>query len=92
MAIYREFEMALEEACEGVKKDFLERFKQGVYISAGGSNLEAFINELQKAFENVSDNFIKTHGLEKNASAKRRILNIAKHHAKKCIEEYSRIQ
>ena len=84
--------MRWKQRVKPYKKDFLERFKQGVYLSAGGASLEAFINELQKEFEKVAEHFIKVRALEKNAAAKRKVLNITKQHAKKCIEEYSRVQ
>lgn len=89
---YKKFEEDLDAACSMVKMDFFGRFKDGVYISAGGANLENFINDLQKEFESVAVNFIKTNSLENDHAARKKVLAIAKQHAKKCIEEFSKIQ
>lgn len=89
---YKKFEEDLHTACSSVKLDFSKRFKDGVYLSAGGSNLENFINDLQKEFEVLAANFIKENELENDSTARRRVLTLAKQHAKKCIEEFSKIK
>ncbi|MBF00616.1 hypothetical protein [Flavobacterium coralii] len=89
---YKKFENELGDACRQVQTEFLKRFKQGVYISAGGANLENFINDLQQEYEKVASNFIKENGLENDIAARKRVLALAKQHAKKCIEEFSKIQ
>ena len=45
---YEKLEEELKESCEEINQEFLIRFNNDVYISAGGSKLETFINELQK--------------------------------------------
>lgn len=88
---YKELEENLSKACEEVHKDFLKRFNSDVYISAGGSKLESFINDLQAEFENAALAFIKKHNLEKDTEAKKKALSITKLFAKKCIEEFSKV-
>lgn len=88
---YRELENLLEESCKQLHKDFYKKFNKDVYLSAGGSKLETFINDLQIEFENVAVTFVSNHKLEKNAEAKKRIFAITKFYAKKCIEDFSRI-
>ena len=75
-----------------VQQEFLKRFKDGVYISAGGSNLETFINDLQKEYEALAVRFINENGLESNTAARKRVLTVAKQYAKKCTEEFSKIK
>lgn len=89
---YDKFEQDLEKACGGVQQKFMKRFKDGVYLSAGGSNLETFINDLQKEYQTLAVNFIKVNGLEKDAAARKRVLAVAKQYAKKCTEEFSKIK
>lgn len=88
---YEELEKELETACEEVHKDFVSKFNNDVYISVGGAKLEAFINELQKQFENTALDFINKHGLQKNLRAKKRALAITKLYAKKCIDDFSKV-
>ena len=88
---YHELEENLHNACEDVHQEFSRKFKSNMYISAGGSKLEIFINDLQKEFENVTATFLKKHNLEKDTEAKKRALAITKSFAKKCIEEFSKL-
>lgn len=92
MVKYELLELELERVCAEVQKDFFVRFKNGVYISAGGAQIELFIDELQSAFEGVAAEFIKSQKLEKSAAARKKILAITKQQAKKCIEEFSKIE
>jgi len=88
---YNELERQLENACVDVNRLFKKKYNNNFYLSAGGAKLEAFINDLQQEFEAVAVNFIKTHSLEKDAEAKKHIFTITKLHAKKCIEDFSRV-
>jgi hypothetical protein len=88
---YKELEENLAKACDDVHKDFLKKFNSDVYISAGGSKLEAFINDLQAEFENTAIAFIKKYNLEKDTEAKKKALTITKLYAKKCIEDFSKV-
>ena len=88
---YKELEEDLVKACDAVHKDFQKNFNNDVYISAGGSKLEAFINNLQAEFENTAGTFIRRHNLEKDAEAKKKVLTITKLFAKKCIEDFSKL-
>lgn len=88
---FNELKDLLEAACREVHKDFLNRFNNDTYISAGGAKLEAFITELQKEYEGIAVSFLKKHGLEKDADAKKKVLAIIKAYAKRCIEEFSKI-
>jgi hypothetical protein len=88
---YEQLEKDLAIACDAVHKDFLLKFKDSVYISAGGSKLEAFMNDLKKEFEEIAIDFLKKSGRENDTHAKKRALSITKLYAKKCIEDFSRI-
>jgi len=88
---YKELEDQLQESCNQLHKDFYKKFNNDIYLSAGGSKLETFINDLQKEFENVAVTFVANHKLEKDTEAKKRIFTITKFYAKKCIEDFSRI-
>jgi len=88
---FRELKEQLEAACREVHKDFLIKFNNDTYISAGGAKLEAFITELQKEYENVAASFLKKHGMDKDSEARKKALAITKVYAKLCIEEFSKI-
>lgn len=88
---YEKLEKELEITCDEVRKDFMAKFASGTYISVRGSKLEAFINELQKEFENAALDFLSRRSLEKNARARKRALAITKLYAKKCVDDFSRI-
>ncbi len=88
---FSELKDLLEAACREVHKDFLIKFNNDTYISAGGAKLEAFITELQKEYENVASAFLKKHGIEKDADARKKALAITKAFAKRCIEDFSKI-
>ncbi|PZR08302.1 MAG: hypothetical protein DI539_22855 [Flavobacterium psychrophilum] len=88
---FSELKELLETACREVHRDFLIKFNNDTYISAGGAKLEAFITELQKEYEAVAAAFLKKHNLEKDTEAKKRVLAIIKAYAKRCIEEFSKI-
>ena len=88
---FSELKTLLEAACREVHKDFLIKFNNDTYISAGGAKLEAFITELQKEYENVATAFLKKHGVEKDADARNKTLAITKAFAKRCIEDFSKI-
>lgn len=92
MIKYELLEQELEKVCAEVQKDFFVRFKNGVYISAGGAQIELFIEELQSAFEKAAASFIKSQQLSKNATARKKVLALTKQHAKRCIEEFSKIE
>lgn len=88
---YNELERQLESSCIDVNRVFHNKYSSNMYLSAGGAKLEAFINELQQEYEGIALNFIKSHGLEKDTEAKRRVFAITKFHAKKCVEGFSRM-
>lgn len=87
---YNELERQLEKVCADINTKFQKNFNNNMYLSAGGAKLEAFINDLQGAFETVASKFIKDNSLEKDTEAKKRIFNITKLYAKKCIEDFSK--
>lgn len=88
---YKELEDQLQESCSNLHKDFYKKFYNDITLSAGGSKLETFINDLQKQFNNVAAAFVANHNLEKDAEAKKKIFGITKLYAKKCVEDFSRI-
>lgn len=88
---YEQLEKELETACDEIHKDFIKRYSMGVYVSVGGSKLEAFISEMQREFESTAINFLTRHSLQKNAQARKRALAITKLYAKKCVDDFSKI-
>jgi hypothetical protein len=88
---YKELEKQLEKACANVHRDFNKKFNSEIYLSAGGSKLEAFINDLQQELEVTASTFLKENSLEKDAEARKRVFTMVKLQAKKCVESYSRI-
>lgn len=88
---YEKLEKELEEACELVNQKFVQRFNDGAYISVRGAKLDAFIDELQKEFEQAAETFIYERNLQDNPEAKKRVLTITKLYAKNCIEQFSKI-
>ncbi len=90
---YGEFEKELDRACTEAYKKFLAEFSSdSTYISAGGGKLEAFIEGLQKEFDKTTNFFLHKYRLEGDAEAKKISISVAKQCAKKCIEEFSKIQ
>jgi hypothetical protein len=89
---YEKLESDLEEACQNVHNDFLKKFgKTKSYVSVGGAKLEAFIDGIQREFESAAIEFLTRHNLMADSEAKRRALNITKLYAKRCVEDYSRV-
>lgn len=88
---YEKLEDELGVSCEEVHRNFQKKFSNEAYISAGGSKLEAFIDELQKEFEQTAASFIAKHNLSRNSEAKKRVLNITKLYAKRCIDDFSKM-
>ncbi|WP_159799370.1 hypothetical protein [Flavobacterium sp. MK4S-17] len=89
---YKKLEKELESACSILQKEFQTKFDSNRHISVRGAQLEAFIEELQKKFENTADAFLQHHALEKDIEARKKVLTIVKLYAKKCIEEYSKVE
>ena len=88
---YKQLEKKLENVCVQLHKDFYKKYNSELYLSAGGSKLESFITDLQKEFEITAVTFLAEHKIEKDTEAKRRVFNITKLYAKKCIEDFSKI-
>jgi hypothetical protein len=88
---YEKLEKELEEACEEVNQKFVQRFSNEAYLSVGGAKLDAFIDELQKEFEQTAEAFIYKRDLQNNPEAKKRVLTITKLYAKNCIDQFSKI-
>lgn len=90
---YKELEEKLHDACQMIHEDFIDRFKSDrSYVSPGGAKLEAFITDLQKEFENTTITFLEEKNLDKDAKAKSKALAIAKMCAKKCLDDFTKIQ
>lgn len=89
---YAEFEKELDSACNFTFKKFLSEFNNdSTYVSAGGAKLEVFIDSLQKEFDKATIAFLAKYKAEYDPEAKRKLLTIAKARAKKCIEEFSKV-
>jgi uncharacterized protein YbcI len=91
MENYKELEKQLEKACSNVLKDFNKKFNNEIFLSAGGSKLEAFITDLKQELETTASAFLSENHLEKNPEARKKVFNMVKLQAKKCVEGFSRI-
>ncbi|MFP9099111.1 hypothetical protein ACLI09_08660 [Flavobacterium sp. RHBU_24] len=89
MVDYSVIESDFECSCGDVIKDLAQIYKSD-YHSGGPGRLEAFLDLIKHAFEKAEAAFINTNNLVQDPEALRRIRQIAKTHAKKCVEEYAK--
>lgn len=90
---YNELEIRLVEVCKDVHETFLRKFNANTaYLSAGAMRLEAFLQQLQQEFDAAAVKFLKLHNLQNDPQSKRHALTITKLYAKKCMEDFSRVE
>ena len=91
MVDYSLIEGDFECACGDVIKELGKQYKSD-YHGGGPGRLEAFLDLIKNAFEKAESTFINANKLIEDPEALRRIRQIAKQHAKKCLEEYGKMR
>lgn len=87
---YTELESKFDCACQDVISSLSSQYKEH-YRGAGPGKLEVFFELIKFEFDKVLDVFIHTHSIKENKEVMQRIQVIAKNHAKKCIDDYGKI-
>lgn len=77
-------------ACSDVIVKLSAQYKVN-YQSGGPGKLEVFLELIKSEFDIAAIKFIELHKLEGNLEAKHLIHNMAKKHAKKCLDVYGKI-
>lgn len=91
MIDYTAIEKDFECACSDVIKELGDQYKSG-YTNGGPGRLEAFLDLIKNAFEKAEATFISANKLIDDPEALRRIRQIAKKHAKKCLDDYGKLK
>jgi hypothetical protein len=91
MAInYEDLESQFDCACQDVVKELSAQYKSS-YQSGGPDKLSAFLELIQRMFDEVEFNFVKKNDLSQDNEALRRIKGIAKLFARRCVEDYGKV-
>ncbi|WP_116788783.1 hypothetical protein [Flavobacterium psychrotrophum] len=77
-------------ACNDVVETLSKQYKSG-YSGGGPGKLEAFLDLIKTSFEKAEAVFIESAKIAGDPEALRRIRQIARKHAKKCLESYGKI-
>jgi len=77
-------------ACDTVIANLTEQYKLN-YQSGGPGKLEAFLELIKTEFDKAAASFIELNSLDSDSEALHIIHNIAKKHAKKCLENYGKL-
>ncbi|KOS07946.1 hypothetical protein AM493_19210 [Flavobacterium akiainvivens] len=88
---YTALENDFECACQDVITTLKSSYKTS-YSAGGAAKLEAFLNLIKTEFDTAEAKFIDTNKLTGNTEALKRVRDIAKKHAKTCLEYYARVQ
>lgn len=87
---YKTLENDFECACQDVITTLKSSYKVN-YSAGGAAMLETFLNLIKTEFEGAEAKFIDTHRISADPEALKRIRNIAKKHAKSCLDHYARV-
>ena len=87
---YEELESRFDCACNDAVSDLSQQYKTD-YENGGPGKLSAFLELIQMRFDQVESIFIRDNELHVDVEGLRRIKAIAKHYAKKCLDDYSKI-
>ena len=87
---YQDLEKQFDCACQDAVKDLSVQYKSD-YQEGGPGKLTAFLELIQQQFDTVEAGFIHEHNLAGDPEALRRIKSIAKAFAKRCVEDYGKI-
>ena len=87
---YSILESDFDCACGDVSKNLASQYKS-TYQSGGAGMLEAFLDLIKSEFEKAELAFIEKNNVSGDPEALRRIKVIARRHAKKCLEDYGKV-
>lgn len=87
---YTALEADFECACDDVIKNLGNQYKTA-YQSGGVGMLQAFFDLIKSEFDKAAQHFISSNALAENQDALKLVNNIAKKHAKKCVEFYGKV-
>lgn len=87
---YKTLENDFECACQDVITTLKSSYKVN-YSAGGAAMLETFLNLIKTEFEGAEAKFIDTNRISADPEALKRIRNIAKKHAKSCLDHYARV-
>jgi hypothetical protein len=85
-ALENDFECACDDVITTLKSSYAANYSAG-----GAGMLEAFLNLIKTEFELAESKFIDKNKISDNAEALKRVRNIAKKHAKSCLEHYAKV-
>jgi len=87
---YSVLESDFDCACNDVIANLTLQYKEN-YQWAGPGKLEVFLELIKTEFEKAETAFIEKSNISDNADALHLIRNIAKRHAKGCIDQYGKM-
>ena len=87
---YSILETDFDCACGDVIKN-LKTLYTSNYQSGGPGKLEAFLELIKAEFEKAEAAFIELNKISDDPEGLKRIRAIAKKHARKCLEDYSKV-
>ena len=87
---YSLLESDFDCACGDVIKKLSEAYRSGYHTGSPGM-LEAFLDLIKSEFEKAEAAFIDSNKVGADPEALRRIRSIAKKHARKCLEDYGKV-
>lgn len=87
---YSELENNFDCACQDAVNSLSSQYKSD-YQPGGPGKLSAFLDLIQRRFDEVELAFIRNNALAEDAEALKRIRAIAKMYAKRCVDDYGRI-
>lgn len=82
----KDFECSCQDVISTLKKSYAANYSTG-----GAAMLEAFLNLIKNEFETAEARFVDSNKLSGDIEAIKRVRNIAKKHAKTCLEYYARV-
>ncbi len=80
----KDFECACQDAIDELKTQYKDHYH-------GTGKLEAFFELIKAQFQKVVDYFSSNNGIKEDKEAMRRISSIAKSHAKKCTDFFTKV-
>lgn len=86
-ALENDFECACQDVIGTLKSSYTANYSAG-----GAGMLEAFLNLIKSEFEQAESKFIDSNKLSGNNEAIKRVRDIAKKHAKTCLEFYAKVK
>jgi hypothetical protein len=87
IALEKDFECACQDIITTLKSSYKTSYSTG-----GAAMLEAFLSLIKREFEAAEATFIDTNSLSGDNEALKRVRNIARQHAKTCLDYYAKVE